>query len=172
MALLWRYITIPMAKISAGLLMYRLGAEGLEVFLVHPGGPFWKNKDLGAWSIPKGEADLGEDLLERARIEFDEEVGKKPPTDTSVYLDLGEIKQKSGKTVHAWAFLGDWDGELRCRSFAEVEWPPQSGKMIQVPEVDRASFFPAALAKEKINPAQAALIERLEKLVKKASSPV
>lgn len=156
-----------MSKLSAGLLMYRFGAKGLEVLLVHPGGPFWKNKDLGAWSIPKGEVGAGEDLLERARLEFDEEVGKKPPADTSAYLDLGEIKQKSGKTVRAWAFAGDWDGELRCRSLAEVEWPPRSGRMIQVPEVDKASFFPAGLAKEKINPAQAELIERLRKSVRK-----
>ncbi|MEW5900132.1 MAG: NUDIX domain-containing protein [Acidobacteriota bacterium] len=153
-----------MPKLSAGLLMYRCGAAGLEVFLVHPGGPFWKNKDRGAWSIPKGEVSEGEDLLKRARVEFEEEIGQSPPADPAVYSDLGEIKQKSGKIVHAWAFEGDWNGELRCGTFAKIEWPPRSGKMLRVPEVDIAGFFPPDQAKEKINPAQVELIARLEKL--------
>lgn len=151
-----------MIKRSYGLLMYRIRDERLEVFLVHPGGPFWKNKDTGAWSIPKGESDENEDLLETAKREFEEEIGENPPKNNTAYIDLGEIRQKTGKIVHAWAFEGDWKGPLRCQSFFELEWPPRSGKKIEVPEVDKAEFFNIEEAKAKIISAQAELIERLE----------
>lgn len=131
----------------------------LEVLLVHPGGPFWKNKDEGAWSIPKGEAAPGEDLLSRAQIEFEEELGIKPAGN---WIPLGSIKQKGGKTVHAWAFEGDLPQpfELKCNTF-EIEWPLHSGKMREFPEVDRAEFFPEQTARCKINAAQAAFLDRL-----------
>jgi predicted NUDIX family NTP pyrophosphohydrolase len=147
------------SRVSAGLLMFRRVRSTLEVFLVHPGGPFWKNKDEGAWSIPKGEATAGEDLLTRAQIEFEEELGVKPQGD---WIPLGSLKQKAGKTVHAWAFEGDLPDnfELRSNTF-QREWPPHSGNTATFPEVDRAEFFPIKIAQRKINPAQAAFIERL-----------
>lgn len=153
-------------KVSAGLIMYKVTDEKLKVFLIHPGGPFWKNKDFGAWSIPKGEPDEGEkDLLAVARREFDEEIGVASPTEKEKYISLGDITQKSGKVVHAWAFEGDWNGLLMCRSFVDVEWPEKSRKIIKIPEVDRAGFFSIENTKERINPAQFELVERLiEKL--------
>jgi len=147
-------------NVSAGLLMFRRPKiDIVEFLLVHPGGPFWKNKDDGAWSIPKGEAQLGEDLLARAQIEFEEEVGIKPEGN---WLPLGSITQKGGKTVHAWAFEGDLPDnfELKSNTF-EVEWPPRSGKLKQFPEIDRAEFFPEEIARRKINPAQTAFFDRL-----------
>ncbi|MEY2562947.1 MAG: hypothetical protein QOH88_1140 [Verrucomicrobiota bacterium] len=139
--------------------MFRQTNEQLEVLLVHPGGPYFKNKDDGAWTIPKGEASGGEDLLTRARIEFEEELGIAP---TGVPMELGTIKQKGGKTVHAWAFAGDLpdDFSLTSNNF-EMEWPPRSGRIQEFPEVDRASFFSIEAARQKINPAQAALLDRL-----------
>src|ERR1043166_7764765 len=126
-------------RVSAGLLMFRHKTDALEVLLVHPGGPFWKNKDDGAWSIPKGEAEPGEDLLTRAQIEFEEELGLKAHGD---WLPLGSIKQKGGKTVHAWAFEGNLPElfELNCNTF-EMEWPPRSGQTRSFPEIDHAEFF-------------------------------
>lgn len=150
-----------MRKISAGLLMYKFDKEKrLRVFLVHPGGPFWKGKDVGAWSIPKGEIDEEDekDLLETAKRELKEETGINAPNDREKYFNLGEIKQKSGKLVYAWAFEGDWHGLLMCQSFVEIEF---NGKKMKFPEVDRADFFTVDKAKEKINPAQFELIERL-----------
>jgi len=146
-------------RISAGLLMFRRNKNALELLLVHPGGPFFAKKDDGAWSIPKGEAAPGEDLLSRAQIEFEEEVGVKP---CGSWIPLGSIKQKGGKTVHAWAFEGDFSDpfELRSNSF-EIEWPPRSGKLRQFPEIDRAQFFQEEIARRKINPAQIDLIDRL-----------
>jgi predicted NUDIX family NTP pyrophosphohydrolase len=146
-------------RISAGLLMFRRRGDTLEVLLVHPGGPFWKNKDEGAWSIPKGEAAPGEDLLRRAQIEFEEELGIKP---CGNWIPLGSIKQKGGKTVHAWAFEGNLppDFELKCNTF-EMEWPPRSDKTQSFPEVDRGEFFPLETARSKINPAQATFLDRL-----------
>lgn len=145
------------SKISAGLLLYRRHAGVLEFLLVHPGGPIWQSKDEGAWTIPKGEASPGEDLLARAKIEFEEELGRAPAGD---FLALGSVGQKGGKTVHAWAFEGDFTEELRSNTF-ELEWPPNSGRLRLFPEVDRAEFFPMEVAGIKINPAQRELLERL-----------
>jgi predicted NUDIX family NTP pyrophosphohydrolase len=145
---------------SAGLLMFRRAKiDIIEVLLVHPGGPFWKNKDDGAWSIPKGEVQPDEDLLTRAQIEFEEELGIKPSGD---WIALGSIKQKGGKTVHAWAFEGDLPEsfELQSNTF-QLEWPPRSGKVQEFPEVDRSEFFRDEIARRKINPAQAPLLDRL-----------
>ena len=155
-----------MAKISAGLLMYRIKNRELEIFLVHPGGPFWKNKDLGAWSIPKGEVKIKEDFLETAQREFEEETGIMPK---GKFIPLGEIKQKSGKIVHAWAFEGNWDGFLMKQNFIEIKWPPKSGKKIKIPEVDKLKFFNTKEAKKKINPAQVEFIKRLERYLKKGN---
>jgi predicted NUDIX family NTP pyrophosphohydrolase len=151
-----------MPRISSGLIMYRRTGVGLEVLLVHPGGPFWKNKDLGAWSIPKGEATEGEDLLACAKREFEEETSFKPQGE---FLALQPIKQKSGTIVHAWAFEGDCDARKIVSNTFKIQWPPRSGKWISVPEVDRADFFDIATAKQKINPAQAALLDELLELL-------
>ena len=147
------------SRVSAGLLMFRQRGRELEFLLVHPGGPFFIHKDDGACTIPKGEASPDEDLLTRARIEFAEELGFEADGD---WLALGSIKQKGGKTVHAWAFEGDLpeDFTLGCNSF-EIEWPPRSGKHQSFPEVDRAEFFTEAISRKKINPAQAAFLDRL-----------
>lgn len=154
------------SKVSAGLLMYKIKDNKLYVFLVHPGGPFWKNKDQGAWSIPKGELDEGEvnkeNLLKTAIREFKEEIGLDIDPNTK-FITLNSIKQKSGKTVHAWAFESDWHGLLMCSSYVKVEYPYKSGKLIKIPEIDKAEFFNPEIAKKKINPAQVELIERLEK---------
>src|SRR4029077_14220977 len=120
---------------SAGLLMFRRNGDDLDVLLAHPGGPFFVKKDDGVWTIPKGEAAPGEDLLDRARIEFEEEIGLRPVGD---WLPLGSIKQKGGKTVHAWAFEGDLPEGFQPKSnLFEIEWPPRSGKLETFPEVDR-----------------------------------
>ena len=150
--------------------MFRRGKEGLEVLLVHPGGPFFRNKDIGAWTIPKGEITEGEDLLARARIEFEEELGIPA---SGHWLELGSVKQKGGKMVHAWAFAGDLDErfELASNTF-EMEWPPRSGKAQRFPEVDRASFFPVEEAREKINAAQTAFLDRLIELLDSRESAV
>lgn len=147
------------SKTSAGLLMFRTRQGELEVLLVHPGGPYFQNRDDGAWTIPKGEVAEGEDLLARARIEFEEEVGIAA---TGNWLDLGSVKQKGGKIVHAWAFAGELkdDFEIVSNTF-EIEWPPRSGKMERFPEIDRASFFPVEVARRKINVAQIGFIDRL-----------
>ncbi len=131
----------------------------LEVLLVHPGGPFWAKKDEGAWSIPKGEPAPGEDALDTARREFEEETSLRAE---GPYLPLGHVRQKGGKIVHAWAFEGDCDPTLVRSNTCEVEWPPRSGLRITVPEVDRAAWFDAAEARKRINPAQAGFVEALE----------
>ncbi|MBI2452274.1 NUDIX domain-containing protein [Candidatus Pacearchaeota archaeon] len=154
-----------MPPISAGILLYRLKSEKLEVFLAHPGGPFWKDKDLGAWTIPKGEIEKGEDLLETAKREFKEETGIILDPKKN-FIPLGQITQKSGKIVHAWAIEGDWSGLLMGKSFVELEWPMNSGKKIKFSEIDKASFFPVDKAMKKINPSQAEFIERLEKILR------
>lgn len=152
-----------MSKISAGLLMYRRRSGKLEVLLVHPGGPFWRNKDDGAWSIPKGEAVEGEDLLECAKREFEEELGVKPRGN---FVNLTPVRQKGGKTVHAWALEGDLDTtSLRSNTF-KMEWPPKSGKTAEFPEVDRAQYFELDAARGKINAAQVALMDELERVVR------
>ena len=148
-----------MPKQSAGLLMYRR-TPTLEVFLVHPGGPFFRKRDDGVWTIPKGEPEAGEELLECARREFGEETGAAVP-DAGACVALGAITQAGGKVVHAWAFEGDFDpGELRCNTF-ELEWPPRSGRKQSFPEVDRAAFFGVEVARKKCNPGQVALVDRL-----------
>ena len=146
------------AKVSAGLLLYRRRGGEIEVLLVHPGGPFFRTKDEGAWSIPKGEVEEGEDSLERARIEFREELGSEPPPGT--YLELGAVKQKGGKTVHAWGCEGDFEGPAQSNTF-QMEWPPRSGKMQEFLEVDRAEWFGLAEARVKINAAQGVFLEVL-----------
>lgn len=150
-----------MRKESAGLVMFRLRENALQVFLAHPGGPIWKNKDAGAWSIPKGELEEGEDPLEAAKREFEEEIGIKPQ---EPFYSLGSITQKSGKVVHAWAFQGDCDPSTTRSNEIEIEWPPKSGKMLTIPEIDRAEFFSISEAIEKLNPAQVPLVFALEKV--------
>jgi predicted NUDIX family NTP pyrophosphohydrolase len=148
-------------RTSAGLLMYRRREGGeLEVLLVHPGGPFFKNKDLGAWTIPKGEPSEGEEPLATARREFREETGI--DSGEAPLIPLGEVKQKAGKIVHAWAFEGDCDpATLTCNTF-KVQWPPRSGQWKSFPEVDQYGFFDLAAAREKINPAQVTFLDRLD----------
>jgi predicted NUDIX family NTP pyrophosphohydrolase len=159
-----RYDEVKRSKTSAGLLMFRKRNGELEVLLVHPGGPFFRNKDEGAWTIPKGEVDEGEDLLTRAKIEFQEEVGFAPSGDL---IPLGSVKQKGGKTVYGWAFEGDLPDHFKPASNTfEIEWPPQSGRRQAIPEVDRAEFFSIEEAKQKINPAQVVFLERLSKALK------
>ncbi|HLY42577.1 MAG TPA: NUDIX domain-containing protein [Terracidiphilus sp.] len=150
-----------MAKQSAGILLYRRKAGALEVFLVHPGGPFWMKKDLGAWSIPKGEYTFGEDPLAAAKREFLEETGFELPTATP--RDLGQVTLASGKVVKAWAVEGDCDCAIRSNTFS-MEWPPKSGKYQEFPEVDRAEWFAVDRAHDKINPAQCAFLDRLKDL--------
>jgi predicted NUDIX family NTP pyrophosphohydrolase len=147
-----------MPKKSAGLLLYRHNEASVEVLLVHPGGPFWRNKDDGAWTIPKGEFD-DEDPREAAKREFQEETGSAPPD--GQYIPLTPIKQKNGKIVHAWAVEGDFDpASLNSNKF-ETEWPPRSGRMQKFPEVDRAEWFAPDVAKQKILSGQGALVDEL-----------
>jgi predicted NUDIX family NTP pyrophosphohydrolase len=149
-----------MAKRSAGILLHRPGPTGPEVLLVHPGGPFWAKRDAGAWSIPKGEYDDSEDPLACARREFAEELGSPPPDDAEP-IELGEVRQKNGKVVSAWALAGDLDATaIRSNTFS-MEWPPRSGATREFPEVDRAEWFALDAAREKILPAQAPLLDRL-----------
>jgi predicted NUDIX family NTP pyrophosphohydrolase len=150
-----------MAKISAGILLFRRRPPDLEVMLVHPGGPFWAKKDLGAWSIPKGLADEGEDLLAAAKREFLEETGV---TVEGEFLDLGAHKQPGGKTVVAWAHEGDFDPALLKSNTFAIEWPPRSGKTAEFPEVDRAAWFSIDEALEKINKGQKPIITALKAL--------
>jgi predicted NUDIX family NTP pyrophosphohydrolase len=148
-----------MAKQSAGLLVYRRRNSGAEVLLVHPGGPFWQNKDRGAWSIPKGEFSLHEDPLEVARREFHEETGF---TADGSFVAIQPLKQPGGKTVHAWLVEGDFDpAQVRSNTFS-IEWPRGSGKVCEFPEVDRAGWFTIAEAREKILPGQRAFLDALE----------
>ena len=148
-----------MAARSAGILLYRGRSEAPEVLLVHPGGPMWARRDLGVWSIPKGEYEPDEDPLTVARREFEEEIGR-PPPDGRVE-DLGEIRQRAGKRVRAWAIRGDVDVSEVTSNTCEIEWPPRSGKKLEIPEIDRAEWFGVEAAREKIVPAQAALIDEL-----------
>lgn len=151
-------------KRSAGLLMFRRRAGSLEVFLVHPGGPLYTKKDLGVWTVPKGEHDEGEDPLTVARREFWEETGQSPEAcgATNVFLPLGSIRQKAGKVVEVWAFEGDWpSGAALASNEFTMAWPPRSGRMARFPEVDRGEFFGLEEARAKLNPAQAALLDRL-----------
>jgi len=142
--------------------MHRHCGDRLEVLLVHPGGPFFKNKDDGVWSIPKGEPASDEDLLAAARREFEEETSIVPAGE---FVPLDPVKQKGGKIVHAWAFAGDCDPTTVRSNVFLLEWPPRSGRQIEVPEVDRAAFFDLPTARRKINAGQAALLDQLETLL-------
>ncbi|MBO9682612.1 MAG: NUDIX domain-containing protein [Flavisolibacter sp.] len=148
---------------SAGILLYRKKDSLIEVFLVHPGGPFWRGKEKGAWSIPKGEFAEGEDPLTAAKREFTEETGQ---TVDGNFVELTPIKQKGGKMVYAWAVEGDADAETIVSNTFKTEWPYKSGKWITIPEIDKAGWFSTEEAREKINPAQAELIEDLIKRLK------
>jgi predicted NUDIX family NTP pyrophosphohydrolase len=149
-------------KHSAGLLIYRR-RQTIEVFLVHPGGPFWKNKDDGAWSIPKGEFDETEEPLDAAKREVREETGW---AIEGTFLPLAPVKQKGGKIVHAWAVEGDYDAAaIRSNGFV-MEWPPKSGRMQEFPEIDRAEWFAIDTARAKIHSGQAALLDRLLQILK------
>ena len=143
--------------------MYRRGSDGMEVLLVHPGGPFWEGKDQGAWSIPKGEVEPGADLLDAPKREFAEEVGFAP---TGTFHSLGQIKQKAGKIVHAWAFAGDCDPASCTSNTFRVEWPPKSGKWTSYPEVDQVAFFDVPTAREKINAGQIPFLEQLQTILR------
>ena len=144
---------------SAGLLLYRNTNPGLEVFLAHPGGPFWQRKDSGAWTIPKGAVEAGESLLAAACREFQEETGIVPK---SPFLPLGSIRQKAGKIIHAWAWAGDADPARIVSNSMMTEWPRGSGRRISYPEIDRCEWFGTDEARIRLNPAQAELIDRLE----------
>ncbi len=151
--------------ISCGLLLYRLREGNLEVFLAHPGGPFFASKDAGIWGIPKGLLEEGEDWLVAAKREFQEEIGLELPSD-GLFLPLSPIKQKGGKMVYAWASEANFEiGEIKSNTFS-MQWPPKSGKWISCPEVDRAEWFSLEKAKEKVLAAQWALVEEVERIVK------
>lgn len=147
-----------MRKRSAGLIMFRRLKDKLEVFLVHPGGPIWAKKDEGAWTAPKGEYEDGEDPLAAARREFEEETGFKA---TGAFLNLGTIKQKSGKRVTAWAFEGDCDPAKLKSNTCEIEWPPHSGRHLEIPEVDRGRWFSIEQARQYIREEQRPLLDNL-----------
>ena len=145
-------------KESAGLLLFRWNGSELEVLLGHPGGPYWSSRDEGAWSIPKGGIMPGEDPLQGAIREFTEEIGFAP---AGPYVPLGSITQRSGKVVYAWAVQGDCDPSQIVSIKTTTEWPPRSRKFIEIPELDRAAFFPISAARRAINIAQAELLDRL-----------
>jgi predicted NUDIX family NTP pyrophosphohydrolase len=153
-------------NVSAGLLLFRRAAGGLELFLAHPGGPFWRGRDLAAWTIPKGLVAPGEVLLDAARREFEEETGIVP---REPFLPLGSVRQKAGKVIHAWAWEGDADPATIVSNTTQYEWPRGSGRWMTFPEVDRCAWFSAESARTHLNPAQAELIDRLVALL--ASGP-
>jgi predicted NUDIX family NTP pyrophosphohydrolase len=148
-------------KQSAGILLFRGAVTAPEVLLIHPGGPYWAKKDLGAWSIPKGECEEGEDLPACALREMAEELGPAPVLAEDELIELGSVRQKSGKIVHAWAAEGEFDPAALDSETFEMEWPPRSGAMREFPEADRAEWFTPQDARDKILPAQAELVDRL-----------
>lgn len=150
-----------MAAASAGILLYKRDGYGLRVLLVHPGGPFWRNRDDGAWSIPKGECDAGEDAETTARREFVEELGSLP---AGMLMPLGRIRQRGGKQVDGFALEGDLDVERISGNTFEIEWPPRSGRRQSFAEIDRAAWFSPGEARRKINAGQRPFIDRLEDL--------
>ena len=152
-----------MGKLSAGILLYRRHQPELEVFLVHPGGPFWSKKDGGAWSIPKGEYLEGDEPIAAARREFHEETGF--PLPDGALRPLGEVRLVSRKTISAWALEGECDARAIHSNPFSMEWPPKSGKMQEFPEVDRAEWFPLSKAREKIHPVQGEFLDRLIQII-------
>jgi predicted NUDIX family NTP pyrophosphohydrolase len=159
-----------MPRTSAGLLMYRIREGNVEVLLAHPGGPFFRNKDEGAWSIPKGEPETEEDLLATAQREFEEETGIRP---AGPFLPLKPVQQKGGKVVHAWAFQGDCDPRAVKSNTFTIEWPPKSGRQMEFPEIDRAEFLDLETARKKIKAGQERLIDELETILKdRSQSPI
>jgi predicted NUDIX family NTP pyrophosphohydrolase len=157
------YNTAMATKRSAGMVLYRVRDGDLEVFLVHPGGPYWSNKDDGAWSIPKGEFEEGEDPLTAARREFREETGFEV---SGPFRALSPLKQPSGKVIHAWAVEGDIDPARVASNTFSMEWPPHSGKQRDFPEVDKAGWFSLATAPKKMIPGQRGFLDQLQQLVK------
>jgi len=151
---------VSRSRISAGILLYRLIDDGLQVLLGHPGGPYFEGKDAGAWSIPKGLAEDGEELLAVAKREFGEETGHVIGSNARL-ISLGSIKQRGGKTVHAWAVEGDMDPAEAWSNSFQMEWPPRSGIKIEVPELDQVAWFTPDQARIAMNPAQVALVETL-----------
>jgi predicted NUDIX family NTP pyrophosphohydrolase len=166
-----RSATPSTPRTSAGLLLYRRVGRRCEVFLVHPGGPYFARRDEGHWSVPKGEIEGGEEPREVARREFEEETGRTVDacTDGAGWLALGEVTQRGGKRVLAWAAEGDWPAGLPVRSNTiPLEWPPRSGHMIEIPEVDQGLFFDLDTARRKLNPAQVPFLDRLLALLRAA----
>jgi predicted NUDIX family NTP pyrophosphohydrolase len=156
---------LSVARRSAGLLLYRRTTGPLEVLLVHPGGPFWARRDSGVWSIPKGEHEPDEDPLTAAFREFNEELGGRPDIDPEGLLELGAVRQASGKIVLVWAGAAEFDATTITSNTFEMEWPPRSGRSEEFPEVDRAAWFDLATARSKIVPSQAEFIDRLADLL-------
>jgi predicted NUDIX family NTP pyrophosphohydrolase len=151
-------------QVSAGLFMYRIpqGQNLPEVLLVHPGGPYWKNKDTGVWTFPRGSVEAGEDLQAAAIREFSEETGLVPE---GPFISLGEVRHRSGKRIHAWAFAGTCDPALIRSNTFKIEWPPRSGRLETFPEIDRADFFSIASARHKILSAEETLLDRLVEML-------
>ena len=149
------------SKVSAGLLLYRRRDGVIEVLIAHPGGPFFRRRETGAWTIPKGEIEPGEDLLSAARREFCEETGFPVAAQPDDYLELGHIRQKSGKVVHAWAFEGDCDPDALVSNSFDLEWPRGSGRTVRFPELDRVQFADPEQARRLLNAAQVVFVERL-----------
>lgn len=157
-----RPATSRSGAVSAGLLLFRRTGGSLELFLAHPGGPFWRDRDLGAWTLPKGGVNDGEALLDAACREFEEETGVRPQ---GPFLELGSVRQRAGKRVHAWAWEGDADPAAITSNVVRTEWPRGSGRFLEFPEVDRCTWFTPDAARTAINPAQAELIDRLRALL-------
>ena len=147
------------SRISAGILLFRRAAGGVEVLLAHPGGPFFSRRDEGHWTIPKGEVDAGEELLDVARREFEEETGRPAPDGEGI--ELGNIVQKGGKVVHAWALEGDLDPAVAVSNTFQIEWPPHSGRRREFPEIDRVAWFDLDEARRRLKPTQVPLVDRL-----------
>jgi predicted NUDIX family NTP pyrophosphohydrolase len=148
-----------MPKLSAGLLLFRRVDDGIEVLVAHPGGPIWARRDTGAWSIPKGAANDGESLIDAAYREFEEETGHPAPVDGAI--DLGDVRMRSGKVVHGWGVEGDLDPAQLRSMYVQVEWPPKTGRIVTVPEIDRVAWVRPTEARRRLNPAQASFVDRL-----------